>query len=693
MNAGLQTTVGRVSWRWLVLLLAAVAAAWLSYRLQPPREADLPLALPPLGQAPAEFGSHYGLTSLDNPLRRAALAEGEAAYVALIETGRVLYYQDCFYCHGDPRGVVLPPGQAPGLSDLARAMELQEAFVFWRDKGDGGDWHGRLAEADAWRVASYLFDALSQPSAAQAALSVPQGMALYRQRCRVCHGEQGRGDGPAADRLYPRPRDFSLGLFKYKTSPGALPPRDEDLVATLESGLHGTAMPAWGELLSAQQMRSLIPIIKSFDVSGTWAPEDADEEAFDAAGRYLGRDFRRIEAREPLDGQVPYSAASVARGEKVLEKICSKCHGAAGRGNITSGKRLKDDWGRRIWPRDLTHPWTWRVSNVPGGDAEARAQTVRNIYTRLSIGIPGTPMPAHRAAEAGNRDAIAREDRWHVANFVYSLRDVVVPPGGEALLRARYLAGELPQDADDPAWLRAAAVRLPLQPNVGRIDRNFTPLNDSLTVRSLYNDERIAFLLTLDDRTDSRPGEPVSSALQDRSLPFYADAVAIQVPHRDSFQSRPAVLRPVPRLGESAVPTTLWYWNAGSVSPPGPPASLLFDSGGNAGEIHLRRDDTSLRAAGRWQAGQWHVVLSRPRQGDGAHPDVAFEAGGFIPIAFAAWDGSNGEALNRYSLTPWYWLVLQPPSVQERGYGLPLVVGLAVLLLGGLLLRRRGSRP
>jgi len=100
---------------------------------------------------------------------------------------------------------------------------------------------------------------------------------------------------------------------------------------------------------------------------------------------------------------IPYSAESVARGESVYEENCRKCHGIQGRGDITSGKFLEDDWGFATWPRDLTKLWTWRTSGTPygsteiGNDEQSRNEVIRNIYTRLSVGIPGTPMPAHRA--------------------------------------------------------------------------------------------------------------------------------------------------------------------------------------------------------------------------------------------------------------------------------------------------------
>ncbi|MCA9436715.1 MAG: c-type cytochrome, partial [Candidatus Omnitrophica bacterium] len=43
--------------------------------------------------------------------------------------------------------------------------------------------------------------------------SVTQG--LYVQHCAACHGMTGRGDGPAADQLYPRPRDFVKSPLRF----------------------------------------------------------------------------------------------------------------------------------------------------------------------------------------------------------------------------------------------------------------------------------------------------------------------------------------------------------------------------------------------------------------------------------------------------------------------------------------------
>jgi cytochrome c5 len=50
------------------------------------------------------------------------------------------------------------------------------------------------------------------------------GKAVYFRKCVWCHGPEGAGDGPGADRLWPRPRNFNQGTFKVRlTGSGELP--------------------------------------------------------------------------------------------------------------------------------------------------------------------------------------------------------------------------------------------------------------------------------------------------------------------------------------------------------------------------------------------------------------------------------------------------------------------------------------
>jgi mono/diheme cytochrome c family protein len=464
--------------RWLLLAAVPALVGYVTYGAIKP-SLEIPPELRQVHPAPPGtlrvYNKTYDLTTLENPVRAEVLAlletEPDAAWQAYreaVESGRTVYYNNCFYCHGDLLG-----GQghfARGLDplptdfrDVGTIAQLQESFLFWRITTGGPGlpqggmpwksampvWHEMLDEEQVWSVITFLYDYVEQVPrmwdqevskavtgmkdkvvSQRAAMSAEE---IYQLRCAVCHGENGAGDGTATEYLYPKPRDLTQGLFKYKTSPGDLPPRDEDLFDVIKHGLIGTSMPGWSTLLSDAQIGDLVKLVKKFDTSAIWAPEDAPDEDFDDEGRYLKDDLLVVSDVEPTGGQIAYSPESVARGADVFEENCRKCHGEQGRGNLTSGKFLEDDWGERIWARDLTKPWTWRITEAfaaeSGSDEARREATIRNIYIRLSVGIPGTPMPAHRATEAGEDDAISPQDRWHVANYTYSLRSGTTRPG------------------------------------------------------------------------------------------------------------------------------------------------------------------------------------------------------------------------------------------------------------------------
>jgi DMSO reductase family type II enzyme heme b subunit len=679
------------------------------------------------------FNKTFDLTTLENPVRAQVLAQigtdkeqAMATYNEAVASGSEVYYKNCFYCHGDlldgdgPFAKAFNPLPA-NFQDIGTIAQLEEGFLFWRITTGGPGlpkegtpwnsampvWHEIISEEEVWNVITFLYDYVGQvprmwdqdtsrqvtniKDEIQAQRTTMDGKQLYQHRCAVCHGEEGLGDGPAADFLYPRPRDFSTATFKYKSTPGTDPARDDDVFNTIKHGLNATGMPGWSSLLSDAQIISLIPVIKSFDISATWAPEEAEDEDYDDEGRYLKDDFVQFDELEPMEGQIPYSEESLVEGKKVFDKTCVQCHGDEGRGNITSGKRLADDWEFRIWPRDLGKPWTWRTTNVAGDDEVARDQTIRNIYQRLSIGITGTPMPAHRAEE-GSSDALTLEQRWHVANYVYALRnDAAPPPGQTSVIKGVFIAGALPTEANDAAWDQATPVTFTLAPNIIKDERLFTPLNDAVTVQALYNEQDIAFKLTLNDRTDSRPGEEVSDQIQDEALDMFSDAFAIQFPKQDSFASVPVVEKPLYRHGDTSHPTTIWYWNAGSIEPESKPATMLFDASGPDKKLVPRQDDASLNANGAWEHGRWQVIMQRPRRDD-AHGDIQFEKGQYMPISFANWDGSNGEKGARHTLTSWFWLLLPPEIDNLRVYGIPAGTVCIMFILGLLLIRSQRNK-
>src|SRR5206468_10159418 len=76
-----------------------------------------------------------------------------------------------------------------------------------------------------------------------AAQDTTAGRVVYVKWCAGCHGDGGAGDGPAAAYMLPRPRNFTGGLYKIRTTASGQLPTDADLLRAIDEGLPGSAMP------------------------------------------------------------------------------------------------------------------------------------------------------------------------------------------------------------------------------------------------------------------------------------------------------------------------------------------------------------------------------------------------------------------------------------------------------------------
>ena len=74
--------------------------------------------------------------------------------------------------------------------------------------------------------------------------SAENGKTLYLKYCSTCHGVDGTGEGTATVYLFPKPRDFTKGIFKFQSTPSGSLPTDGDLERTIRNGMPGSAMPA-----------------------------------------------------------------------------------------------------------------------------------------------------------------------------------------------------------------------------------------------------------------------------------------------------------------------------------------------------------------------------------------------------------------------------------------------------------------
>lgn len=503
----------------------------------------------------------------------------------------------------------------------------------------------------------------SKPMPEVTAAMEEQGKTIYLERCSFCHGLSGDGEGPAAPYMDPRPRDFTLGTFKFRTTTSGELPTNEDLFRTVSRGLPGTGMQAFDDDiikngLSEDDRWAVIAHIKTF------APEFANP-SYDPVktGKVLS-----LPANRP-----PYSPELVARGKEVFEVAkCWSCHGKSGRGDGNKEFR-KDDWGFPIRIRNVTHPW-----KIKSGSE------VADIYMRFTSGISGTPMPSFVKT-------LNEEDRWALANYIKSLQHQLTK---QQVLKAMPVIGDLPMDSADPQWQLAETMDVRLTGQVVVPPRWQNPGVEMVTMRALVNDTEIAFWLTWDDpfkdvvhdvtkefdTTEiTQVGTYNSYVKADgqivRALDTFRDAIALQFP----VKSPKGAKKPYFVRGESSNAVNLWMWEADKAEAGETAAFEAIARGWKQKPKLQAEDQQQVQSQAVWENGQWNLVIKRSLLTEDKN-DVQFRQGQFVPLSLNAWDGSNGEHGMIMSLSSWYFVFIEAPMPMS----LYVYTGLAVLVVGGL---------
>lgn len=547
---------------------------------------------------------------------------------------------------------------------------------------------------------------------------VEAGKRVYFTKCVWCHGVNGSGDGPGADRLWPRPRNFNGGTFKIRhTASGQLPLIDVDLFLTVTHGLPGSAMPSWEGILTEEQRRDVLAFVTTELVKDrSW--QDKEFEEFHVL---------QMEQLAPKEA----TAESILRGsELVVEKKCIECHGLEGRGD-GNAFNLKDDWGFSIQPADWHKCWNFRGSRQD-------PYNVKNIFRTFSTGINGTPMPSFA-------DNTTVEERWDIANWVNHLcertSDVDIN-GGKAteetvkalmaaqplpidpltdkpkinfVIPSKFVEGELPTDEHDERWNLVERRIVAMGGQITHKPRNFVNRIDDIWVRSLYNETHLAFIFQWDDRSKSimkdepdfepwevnledygieeqdpggsqfkeDPFHPESIAAKQNKYQVYNDGVAFQFPIK--WQELPAPRKPRYFWGDEGFPVDITKWTAdGNL--------LAYQGAGWDVDLEDRDDFTEelKLVKAEWKDGRWTVIVTRPLKGDYEF-DTYIEKGKYIPINFFAWDGHNGDVGRKMAVSAFYYLVLEPP-IEKETYIYPTVAAIGLVIVEGWIMTRRANR-
>ena len=582
------------------------------------------------------------------------------------------------------------------LSLKAGAL-LATAFAIILVSGSAG---GLALAADAALPAGFKTGALApEPSADM----IEAGKRVYFTKCVWCHGVDGAGDGPGADRLWPRPRNFNQGTFKIRhTASGELPLFDakkpvagqNDLFETVTHGLPGSAMPSWEGILTDEQRLQVLSFVTTQLVKDRKFTDKQSES----------QTILQLDDLKPI---APTEESLKKGAELFVEKKCIECHGADGRGD-GNAFNLKDDWGFSIQPANMHKCWNFRGSRQD-------PYNVKNIFRTFSTGVNGTPMPSFA-------DNTTVEERWHIANFVNSLcereadgKPLSIDPLADKpkinfVVSSGLAEGEISADPENEMWTKRARRFVAMGGQITHKPRNFVNRIDDIWVKSLYNETHVAFMFQWDDRTKSvaegklpwaptsvnidvkeqepKTGEEGSIASHQNNYTVYNDAIAMETAVK--WKELPSPIKPRYLFGSNEqFPVDIVKWEAdGSLR--------AFKGTGwdKDFEERFNYEENIKILHSEWKNGRWTVIVQRPlgnKKDQEYDEDTFFEMGQYIPTVFFAWDGHNGDAGRKMAVSAFYYTFLEPPTPREA-YIYPIVIACGVVLLEGWVLTRRSNK-
>ncbi len=176
---------------------------------------------------------------------------------------------------------------------------------------------------------------------------VEHGKSLFTVQCASCHGEAGKGNGPAAAALTPRPRDFTdTGHWKNGRKPTMV-------FKTLKEGLPPSAMASYATLpvddrwALTHYVLSLAPSPLQ-DEAGDFSKAGLDPSKPGGGGSVeaptipIELAMERLAVSEPMPAPRVYhpqfvhleKAEPASVGQKLYESSCIECHGVHGKGGV-----------------------------------------------------------------------------------------------------------------------------------------------------------------------------------------------------------------------------------------------------------------------------------------------------------------------------------------------------------------------
>jgi len=251
------------------------------------------------------------------------------------------------------------------------------------------------------------------------------GSHLYKKHCLQCHGLSGDGRGPTGQWVYPFPRDFRQGIYKYVSSAGsaARKPTRADLHRVTAAGIERTSMPAFA-MLSEEDRERLVSYTIHLGVRGEVEfrlmrgilshNNDMDDDLaaeLRSALKIVLQQWVNADGEAIAPSSIPTPddpnlrvadshLESVRRGQKLFANTavgCISCHVDYGR----QSRYLYDAWGSSVRSTDLTE-----------GAYRGGKQPI-DLYQRIKGGIGPSGMPA--------ATSLTEAETWDLVHFILAL--------------------------------------------------------------------------------------------------------------------------------------------------------------------------------------------------------------------------------------------------------------------------------
>jgi len=477
--------------------------------------------------------------------------------------------------------------------------------------------------------------------------------ALFVRNCASCHGAEGRGDGPASEHLIPRPRDFVESPFRYAAEWAGEDHIIADLERTLHEGVPRSAMPAFGGVLSEEEIAGLARYV--------YGLRDKEQVVVPEASADVG-------VRPPLTVNL------VKRGKELFTTLaCVTCHGETGAGDGVNAKSLVDFQQKPVRPADFT---SGLFKSGPRSE-----DLVRSILR----GVPGTPMVSYEGILLVENDTEEESyntlDAWALVAYIRTLAPATTPPGipsGARITAGPALDKAMLTDPIHPAWLGVESKPLRVNPLQSRHEEL-----SHVNIRAVRSDDEISICIEWEDSTlnplnGSDDRHPDGMAVM---FGLTESPSAVQVTSVETNDTEPAINE--------------WRWGAdkqytcagGDSSNPeidygvlGVLPFFVLDAekknattGINSetaastecfvvesnGMAPQPPEQQGAKASAAWIDGVWRVVITRSLKTDDTM-DVQFTNERRIPISIAVWNGAEGDLLSAMTVSSWHWLELTP---------------------------------